>query len=60
MVLTDLILPIIVVATSFWVWKHRTELKLSWQMPGLFPFVPFVGVVWRFFVQGEFITIQIE
>lgn len=43
-----------------WVWTNRRELKLSWQMPGLFPFIPFIGVAWRFFVQGKLTTRQIH
>ncbi|KAJ6637457.1 putative cytochrome P450, partial [Pseudolycoriella hygida] len=48
---TYLIVFIIVVATTFWVWNHRREIKLSWLMPGPFPIIPLVGVAWRFFVE---------
>ncbi len=52
--IAHLILFVVVAVTAYWAWKHRIEIKLSWQMPGLFPYVPFVGIAWRFFIQGKF------
>lgn len=46
------VMSLIIFTVTFWAWTYRTHLKLSWQMPGLFPSVPLVGILWRFFVQG--------
>ncbi|XP_037028299.1 probable cytochrome P450 313a4 [Bradysia coprophila] len=51
MILTNLLLSVIVVVSTVWAWKHWILLKLSWKMRGVFPYVPFVGIAWRFLVQ---------
>lgn len=50
----NLFLSVIVIVSTVWAWKNWLLLKLSWKMRGPYPLIPFIGIAWRFLVQGTF------